>query len=417
MRALQPALLAALAIAGAVMACTAPAPSPSPSPSPATSATTAPAGSPGPTGAALEAEIAAIEADVPPLRGLAAEAAVPNRILDEAGLRSELARLIDTSMTPQQFAAASRFGERMGLLPAGTDLRAVQLGLLGDQVLGFYDRDTKAMTLVQRSADFGPLEKVTLAHEYTHALQDQHFRLDAFGLDDITDGDRAIARLALIEGDATLLMTHWAARHLTLAEALTMTIQGLDPAQQAALTGLPPILQRQLAFPYVDGFGFVTGIQANGGWGAVDTLYDRPPASSEQILHPARYVTDDEPVAVPIPDELGALGSGWSMSLSDTLGELTVEVWLEPTAGTAAARTAAAGWGGDRVAMFEGPDGAWLIAWSTAWDTPADALEFTTAATATVASLHVRMVTEGPKKVSIYLASQAALLDRVRPLP
>jgi hypothetical protein len=258
---------------------------------------------------------------------------------------------------------------------------------------------------------------VTLAHEFTHALQDQHFHLDDLGLEDISDGDRALARLALIEGDATLLMTQWAARHLTLAEALTMTLQGLDPAQQATLNGLPPILQRQLLFPYTDGLSFVSGIEANAGWGGVDAVYARPPASTEQILHPAKYVTDDEPVALPIPNVLGTLGTGWSQSLSDTLGELTIDVWLEPTAGAVAAKAAAAGWGGDRVAMFEGPNGAWLIAWSTAWDTPADTLEFTTAAQSVVASTHGRMITDGPKSVSIYLASDAALLDRVRPVP
>ncbi|MGH2408487.1 MAG: hypothetical protein ACRDF7_10475, partial [Candidatus Limnocylindrales bacterium] len=368
MRIVLVALLTGL-IGVSVVACTGPSPSPSSSPSPAASATAA-AGSPGPTGATLDAQIGAVEADVPPLRELAALGSVPNRILDAAGLHTELERLLDTSMTPQQFAAASRFGARMGLLPAGTDLRAVQLSLLGDQVLGFYDRDTKSMTLVQRGTAFGPLEKVTLAHEFTHALQDQHFHLDGLGLDDITDGDRAIARLALIEGDATLLMTQWATHHLTIAEALTVSLQGLDPAQQANLTDLPPILRRQLLFPYVDGLAFVTGIQAGGGWSAVDAVYARPPASTEQVMHPDKYATDDEPVDVPVPAELGALGSGWTQTLTDTLGELTVEVWLQPIAGEATAKAAAAGWGGDRVAMFEGPGGAWLIAWSTAWDTP-----------------------------------------------
>ncbi|MFI5254354.1 MAG: hypothetical protein ACHQ15_02695 [Candidatus Limnocylindrales bacterium] len=397
-------------------ACAAPVPSPSPTPSP--SPVPAASATPGATlGAAdLAARISEVEAQVPPIRGLEARGAVPNRILDAAGLRTALIRVVDASMTPEQFAAQSRFGARLGLLPAGTDLRQVQLDLLSEQVLGFYDRETKTMTIVQRGTDFGPLEKVTLAHEYTHALQDQHFDLASLGLEDTSNSDRALARLALVEGDATLLMTLWATEHLSLPELLTMTLQGLDPAQQQVLTTLPPILQRQLSFPYVDGLTFVNGLQGEGGWPAVDAVYAHPPDSTEQILHPEKYTANEEPVQVTAPDELGRLGTGWTASLSDTLGELSIEVWLEPTAGATLAKAAAAGWGGDRLTMYEGPNGAWLIVWSTAWDSPADALQFETAARAAVASDHAS-VAAGSKQVSVYLASDAAVLGRIDTTP
>jgi hypothetical protein len=422
MRTIARALLLGLTFVAGALGCTGPTPSPSPSPSPSPTASPIPSPSPGqtpsPSGVSVEVQIAAVEGGVPPLRGLEPLGAVPNRILDEAGLRTELTRVMDASMTAQQFAAASRFGERLGLLPPGTDLRALQLDLLGEQVLGFYDRDTGAMTLVQRGAAFGPLEKVTLAHEYTHALQDQHFHLEGLGLDDVANGDRALARLALVEGDATLLMTQWAGAHLTLGEALTMTLQGLDPAQQAVLAGLPPILQRQLTFPYFDGLTFVSGLLAQGGWLAVDAAYARPPDSTEQILHPAAYAADEKPIAVVAPDEFGMLGRGWSESLSDTLGELSIEVWLEPSAGTTVATDAAAGWGGDRIVMYEGPAAAWLIVWSTAWDTPLDALLFSTAATAAVVpDLGWVLGADGSSAVSVVLASDAALLERLFPAP
>jgi hypothetical protein len=410
MRSTLRAMLLGLAVVLGAFGCAGPTPTPSPSPS------ASPTASPGPTSTptatiSLEAQIADVEADVPALRELEPTADVPNRILDEAGLRTELLRIIDESMSADQFAAASRFGARLGLLPSGTDLRALQLELLGSQVLGFYDQDTKAMTLVQRGAAFGVLEKVTLAHEYTHALQDQHFQLDSLGLDDISNGDRALARLALIEGDATWVMTQWAGTHLSLAEALSLTLEGLDPAQQEILTKLPPIVQRQLLFPYSDGLTFVGGLQSEGGWPAVDAAYAKPPDSTEQILHPERYASGEAPLSVAVPDELGALGSGWTQTLTDTMGELSIQVWLEPSADAAAAAEAAAGWGGDRVAMYDGPGGAWLIAWSTAWDSSADAREFSEAAAAAVASAHGRVIrAAGSSKVSVYLANDAALL-------
>jgi len=419
------ALVLGLTVVFGALGCTgqplspSPSPNPSPSPSLASSPIPSPVSSQAPSPSlSVEAQILAVEGGVPALRGLESLAGVPNRILDEAGLRAELVRVVDASMTPQQFAAASRFGQRLGLLPAGLDLRQVQLDLLGEQVLGFYDDDTRVMTLVQRGAAFGPLEKATLAHEYTHALQDQHFDLDSLRLDDLSNGDRAQARLALVEGDATLLTTRWAGRNLTPAELLTLTLEGLDPAQQAVLASLPPILRRQLVFPYVDGLTFVSGLQTEGGWPAVDAAYVRPPDSTEQILHPAKYADREQPVAVAAPDESGRLGSGWSQSLSDTLGELTIDVWLASSAGPAGAADAAAGWGGDRVAMYEGPGGAWLIAWFTAWDSPADAMQFNAAATAAVApDVAWVLGAAGSSTVSVVLASDPALLERLFPAP
>jgi len=426
----RPVRLLLLAFSVLLGACSATAPSPSPlstsvpTLAPTEGPTPTPALSPGSSGGALDlamaAAIAEVEAAVPPLRGLELRAEVPNRILDAAGLHAELLRLFDEAATPAEYAAQSRFGERMGLLPAGSDLRALQLALFEEQALGFYDQDTRQMTLVERgSGTFGPLERATLAHEYTHALQDQHFGLADLGLDDLTQGDRALARLALIEGDASLLMQQWAAENLSFADAMKVLLQALDPRQQAVLAGMPPILQRQLMFPYLDGLAFVTGLQAAGGWTAVDAAYSRPPDSTEQILHPEKYTVGEGPVAIASPDELGRLGAGWTETLADTLGELTISVWLEPAGGTKDAAAAAAGWGGDRVTMYEGPDGAWLIVWSTAWDTPADAAEFATAAAASRVR-GVRVVGGGPvaatdRIVLVVLSSDADLLDRLYP--
>ncbi len=426
----RPVRLVLLAFSVLLGACSATTPSPTPTftavptPAPTEGPTPTPALPPGTSGGTLEpavaAAIAEVEAAVPPLRGLEPRAEVPNRILDAAGLHAELLRLFDEAATPAEYAAQSRFGERLGLLPAGSDLRALQLALLEEEALGFYDQDTRQMTLVQRGgAAFGPLERATLAHEYTHALQDQHFRLADLGLDDLAQGDRALARLALVEGDASLLMQQWAAQNLSFAEALKVLIQALDPRQQAVLAGMPPILQRQLTFPYLDGLTFVTGLQAAGGWTAVDAAYSRPPDSTEQILHPEKYTVGEGPVAVTSPDDLGRLGAGWTETLTDTEGELTISVWLEPSAGAKGAGAAAAGWGGDRVTMYEGPDGAWLIVWSTAWDTPADAAEFAAAAAASGIP-GLRVVGGGPpaatdRFVLVVLASDANLLDRLYP--
>jgi hypothetical protein len=367
--------------------------------------------------AQLARQIAEVEAQVPPIRGLQPTAEVPKHFLDEAGLKAALRESFDEDNPAATVRAFEGLYKHLGLLPADSDLRGLILDLQGSSVAGFYDPDTDAMTIVQRGAAFGPLEKVTLAHEYTHALQDQHFRLDSLGLDVVTEGDRALGRLALIEGDATLVMSLWAQQHLTSDEILEMVQQSNDPAAQAVLARMPPILLRQTLFPYTDGLTFVSGIFQQGGFDAVDDAFAQPPDSTEQILHPERYATGEKPVAVALPAVTQALGSGWSETTTDTMGELNVQIWLQQDQGAAASRKAAEGWGGDRIGAYAGPADAWAVAWQTAWDTPSDAAEFAAGAREVIGGLEGEsdlVAGAGSDTVIVLLASDAATLDRLQ---
>ena len=362
--------------------------------------------------------MAEIEASVPPVRQLEARGEVPNRIVDEAGLRDDLERFIAEAATPAEYAAQARIGQRMGFFPAGTDLAAVQLELLGDQVLGYYDDDRKEMTVVQRGGAFGPLERVTLAHETTHALQDQHFDLDTLDQEDLTNGDRSLARTALVEGDASLLTQQWALGNLTLEELLAITKSALDPAQTDVLARVPRLVSRQLEFPYAEGLTFATDLYGRGGWAAVDAAYKEPPDSTEQVLHPEKYVAREAPIDVAATVRPKDLGKGWKRAWVDTMGELAMSVWLEPTAGIATAQAVAAGWGGDRVVMLEGPDDTWLIDWPTAWDTPADADAFAAAATVRASDLGSAATVShapGSTEVRVRIASDGELLRAPTP--
>ena len=417
-------LAAAILVAACAVASPSPLPSPTSSPtlapertggvvSPSPVSTASPSPGPSLSPAELEALIAQTEASVPPIRQLEPKSKVPDRIVDEAGLQVDLKRFISEAATPKEYAVQARLGERLGFFPAGTDLAATQLELLGDQVLGYYDDKRNEMTVVQRGGAFGPLERVTLAHEYTHALQDQHFDLGSLDREDLSNGDRSLARTALVEGDASLLTQQWSLANMTFAEILAITKQALDPASMAVLSRVPPLLARQLTFPYQEGLDFANGLFGQGGWAAVDAAFTAPPDSTEQILHPEKYTTREEPLKVAAPISAKALGRGWSEATQDTIGELGTAVWLEPTAGKRAAADAASGWGGDRIVLLEGPDDGWLLAWQTAWDTPTDADAFAVAAQAQVATLanpatvvHVA----GSSDVQIRIASAGELL-------
>jgi hypothetical protein len=373
-------------LAGFLGGCAAPGPSALTTGAPPSASSTATL--PSPTPLDLAAVGASIGADVQAIRGLVATSPVRTAIIGEA----EAGRLLDAdfakSHPPELIAATQTLDRALGFLSPTQDLAALYRALRTSQVAGFYDPTTKRLNVVTRASGFGPAERVTLAHEYDHALQDQHFDLAGLGTDDPGQSDRDLARLALPEGDATLVMQLWMSAHLSMAEILAIGIAGLDPRQLAILATTPPLLQQTLLFPYSAGLAWIMSLQASGGWAAVDAAYRRPPDSTEQILHPEKYASHEAPIGVTLPAGLAAaMGPGWTVALQDTLGELQLRVWLGTVGrqtGDAAA-TAAAGWGGDRVVLLEGPAGAWAVALATAWDTPADADEFARAVPTTLA--------------------------------
>ena len=115
------------------------------------------------------------------------------------------------------------------------------------------------------------------------------------------------------------------------------------------------------------------------GQAGVDALLLALPPSTEQLLHPAKRAADEQPIDVDAPDVSGVLGESWQAVGSDTVGEFILRILLSPAAGGAVATQAAAGWGGDRLTAYRGPDDASLLVWESRWDTLADAEELVAA--------------------------------------
>jgi hypothetical protein len=321
-----------------------------------------------------------IEQEVVAIRELQPKAPVVRSVIDEP----KLVELVTTGFNddnPVEYVEAyGRLLQHLGLMAQGDDLQELYIELLGSQVIGMYDPDTKQLYVVVRD-EFGGLAKITFAHEYTHALQDQQFDLNAFSPVQLDQGDRMMALTAVPEGDATLLMTLWATQHMTPEELTEVATVSADPESLAILERMPAILREGLTFPYDAGVLFVSGAWQSGGWDAVNSLYAKPPASTEQVLHPEKYAAEEEPIPVPIGDGVAArLGDGWAERFQDTLGEFQMEIWIRDVGKVdgAVSTVAAAGWGGDRLALYEGPDDAWAVVVETAWDSQGDAREFVT---------------------------------------
>ena len=369
-----------------VVACGTTTPSPSPT-AVATPGPTAPAGTERP---ATEV-YAEIRGSVIGIRDLEPSADVDPVTIDEAQLRVNFEKEFDRAQTPAQLKDSEDLLITLGLLPPGASLREITLDFQAGQVAGYYSPEDDELFVVSRSGGIGPAEEATYAHEFTHQLQDQAFDLGALGFDAIDQSDQALARLALVEGDATSVQTTWMTQNLDARELGEVLAAALDPEALEALRRAPAYLRDTATFPYQDGFAFVSGLLANGngGYDAIDAAYEDPPDTTEQVLHPDLYFASHPAIDVDIPDGFAAdLGTGWSVAAQDTLGELILRIWLrEGDVPIAGARAASAGWGGDRVALLRGPDGALSVALLTVWDSAADADEFAASAQVAVAKL------------------------------
>ena len=375
--ALRTAFLAFMAAALVIAACSPTPPSPGPSLTPSQPL----------DDAAIYRQIAA---QVSEIRGLDSPDRVEPTVIDRETVTKNLLEEFDTDNPPEQIAVTERIYKALGLLKPDDSLRDLYLELQGSQVIGYYDPTRKELFIVSHDGGLGPTERLTYAHEFVHELQDLHFDLNGLGLEQLVgDSDRRLARLSLVEGDATSAQTAWMIANLTPEELGQVAAEASDPALLEILTRMPSILLETSLFPYQAGATFVAGLKSDSGYAPVDAAYRRLPASTEQIIHPDAYQNAEMPIPVSVPANLPErLGTGWSIVAEDTLGELEIRVWLR-AGGEAGdvARVAAEGWGGDRLALIDGPDGASTLVWITAWDTVPDAEEFETAARSAIAGL------------------------------
>src|SRR4051794_38985104 len=329
--------------------------------------------------AATSAPVPAIAARVEVLRGLRFRSRPVPQSVSPAQARREGLEDLDRSYPESRRRADEQVLKLLGLIDPGVDLRDVSASVFSEGVAGYYDPRSKRLRTVSGAATgTRVLSEMVLAHELTHALEDQRFGL---GLEEQGGSDdAALARLALVEGSATELMYAYARRHFTAEE----TLGGVLGSAFADTGSLPGFLQAQLVFPYTGGQAFVAALRerAGGRWTLVDLAErTRPPASTEQVMHPEKWVA----VEPPAPVRTGAaraLGGGWERAARGVLGEFQTRELLSRAGGGGSAE-AAAGWGGDRYELWRrGTTGcaapcrreaALTVRWR--WDTPADERE------------------------------------------
>jgi hypothetical protein len=312
-----------------------------------------------------------------------------------------------------------------GFVPPELDSTKLMTDLLTQEVAGFYDPDNKRMVLIledgpkQDPGWLGRLlgakpafdkeeQKTTLAHELTHALQDQLYDLNALEELIEEDDDMLLAFSALVEGDATLLMFAEAGGSEDISEmdpdamrATFNVVSWMMPlAGGKAYREAPPIFRDSLIFPYFQGMIFTLTIAGEDGWAGVHRAYDQPPVSTEQVLHPAKYKDDlDVPQRVIFP-ALGDDLAGWKRLGGNCLGELQTSILLKSVSG---GKRASIGWDGDHYEVYRMEDGSLGLIFVSVWDSPQDAQEF-----ASAYRLYRRDMLEKPSAEGVATVAQTA---------
>jgi hypothetical protein len=333
----------------------------------------------GATGTAQNAAIIsttdAVLKETSELRELSILRAVQSGAQSRSEIEHMIVKNLDTDTTPEEMHAAEVLLRVFGLAPKDFQYRSFLIKLLTEQVAGYYDPKAQKFYL----ADWIELEgqKPVMAHELTHALQDQHFDLKRFDKWPKGDSDAELAAHALIEGDATLAMTLYMAKHPLVALAFIKSLGGSESSSEQ-FKRAPRALRESLLFPYEAGSNWATQVYRRGGWEMVSEAFTNLPLSSEQIMHPEKYFTYEAPVKVRLPDLKPLLGPTWKRIDTDVNGEWGLYLVLDEYLNNSArSKEAAAGWGGDRYELYEGANrGDVFIAQSTTWDTDVDARDF-----------------------------------------
>lgn len=354
------------------------------------------AGEPAPPDPAAMVE--RIQKEVAELRGLPFKQSVPM----EKQTREGLARHMDSEMAEMVPEAIEKHFDkivrRVGLYrgPVLGDFRQLMKSVMTTQAAAYYDPDTKRFYVLAEGGS--ELEQgVIYSHELYHALQDQYFDLNSFMSKKVKlNSDQSLARTAVVEGEATYLHTMWAMRQIMrstpqramLGPAIQAqaalkiddlrSMMGESAQQKTETDSIPPFILETLIGNYMKGAAFIYAVQEQG-WPAVEKIYrEYPPQSTEQILHPAKWVARENPSAISWQKfrKERAL-KNWELLDDDVIGEIQWRVIFSVQGLAADAEAAAAGWDGDRYAVFKrkGADDT-LMLLRTSWDSEAEATQF-----------------------------------------
>ncbi len=330
-----------------------------------------------PTAAEIQRIVHALAAETAAIRGLAFTREVPVQVESRDRMVAHIRDELDEDRS--EIETERKIGVAMGVLPHGTDLREALAALVGTEAQGYYDPSTSRLVLSEHDAALltspGPEgldARATVVHELVHALQHQHFTArvesDDPGAPALSDASRG--RLALLEGDATLVAMEWTWRRrggrlLGAPDMTSRVARWTQNVQVLTEANVPTYVIESAEMPYEAGLVGVTALYLAGGFARVDAAIARERTSAAGVMHPEREGPAAIEVAVNDPADAGLETQGFARTCARTLGEMELRLHLARTMRTERAAALAATWRGDRMSLFEHGDtlaARWTIA-------------------------------------------------------
>jgi hypothetical protein len=331
-------------------------------------------------GAPLFSEISAMEQGLSEITGLAFRRNVPYAVMNKDQLRRYLEQRVKETIKPNDLHAEEVTLKLLGLVPPYFNLRQNTVDLLTEQAAAFYDYNKKKLFMLEDSA--GADEEIALVHELAHALADQHFPLGKYISEGMRSDDAATARQAVMEGQASWLMTAYLSKKTggpgevsdAILDLMTHTMES-SPEQYPVFSKAPEYIREMLVFPYADGMLFQNTVFQKLGRDAFSEVFRHPPVSTQQIMHPDRYLSHEQPH---IPDPPQAPNPHEYRKLADgTLGELDYRILLTQYLGKKDGPSLAAHLSGGSYVLWEQKHERFpLLGYASTWDSAESAAEF-----------------------------------------
>jgi hypothetical protein len=289
------------------------------------------------------------------ITGLALVSPLKKTLRSREEIRAFVIHQMDEEKDPAERYAAARSAEAFGLLPKGFDFDNFMIDLLTEQIAGLYDPKSHEFYI----ADWIPLtdQRAVMAHELTHALEDQHFKIEDWVKAARPSDDAELARESVLEGSAMAAMVdyelHETGRSLKDLPDIDPSLLVGDLNNTPTWNKAPEFLKDALIFPYINGMRFTTELLKPAGWPALPGLFEKPPLSTQQIMHPALYRSGRVPTQVKLPSLDKMVGPNWKKLEDNLMGEFGWKEILKQFIGDERAKPLAAGWNGDRYVLYE----------------------------------------------------------------
>jgi hypothetical protein len=309
--------------------------------------------------------IAEVADQVEAVRGLEFERPVNVEPITPREMDRRLRGYFDAYYPERFYARRSDAWATIGAIPRNVGILEALDAYQQGSVLGFYNSQNEELVYTG-DADLDRIEHFVLAHELTHAIDDQHFDLDRL--------DRMVVRCDEEPFQAALGVVEGSANHFATQVLFRFPVSETGSVPGGSEDPVPPMIVELQAYPYTDGQRFVDALADEGGPAAVDRALRTFPTTTEQVLHPSKF-PDEVGEPVDVPDFAPTFGPEWRDHDVMIVGEVWLKALLNLRSEEPAAADAAAGWGGGIYrAWSDGDDVAVIL--STVWDTPKDATEF-----------------------------------------